>query len=461
MRFIFLIFLVFPGSVVLAQFAAEQIISTEAELPVSIAIVDIDGDGFLDVVSGSRYTNGVAWFKNIDGQGSFGPLQLIDSSPEIWNVKAADLDGDDDIDVIVSAPSLDRVFWHENLDGLGVFGPQRVIDNAADNVNDAIAADIDGDGDLDIVSAIDFEQSAVWYENKDGLGNFYPRKYISFLLLSCRSVFPADIDNDGDLDVVANSAGNVTISWFENIDGQGNFGPQHIVNEQPQPTYVSDVFCADIDGDGDLDIIGAANGENRVLWHENLDGLGAFGPQRIVTNEALSCTSIFCVDLDNDGDIDVVFGSTFSSNEENSEVAWCENLDGSGNFGAKQVIGNTLQLTRAVYAADIDGDTDMDVFAASQNNNKVVWYENLTVLGVTDNSLVDIKVYPNPSSDKIFIDSTNKFIDQVVIYDILGKQLFSKHENVKEVDISHLQNGMYFLRIATDNGELIKKIIKE
>ena len=453
-----IIFFIFVQSMVYAQFGPEQIIGTEAELPVSLMVADMDGDSFLDILCGSRSTNGVTWYKNMDGLGAFGPLQLIIDLPEIYNVHAADLNGDGYTDVIVSATSLDRILWLKNLDGSGSFGTPQIIDNAADNVNDAIAVDIDGDGDLDIVAAIDQQSSAAWYENLDGLGNFSARKLISSGLLACRSVFAADIDNDGDLDVVANSADMVTISWFENLDGQGVFGPQNIV--AGQAPYVADVFCADIDGDGDLDIMGCTNGDNRVAWHENLDGLGTFGPQRVVTNEALQCTSIFCADLDHDGDMDVLYGSTPSAIVENSEIAWSENLDGLGTFGPKQVIGNTLKLTRAVYAADIDGDTDMDVFAASQNNNKVVWYENLTILGVGDNSNSNLRVYPNPSNDKIFIDSKKESIEGIIVYNVLGKQLFSKKGNLKELDISNLQNGMYFLQITTEEGSFVKKILK-
>jgi hypothetical protein len=458
MKLLLFVIFVFVAPKSLAQFGTEQLMGTDAALPVVVTVADIDGDGYPDVISGARSTNGVSWYKNLDGQGSFGSLQLIVDLSEIYGVSTADLDGDGDIDILVSDTYQDKVLWIENLDGAGTFGPPKIIDNNADNVNDAIGVDLDRDGDLDILAAIDQQNTAAWYENLDGLGSFSARNLISSNLLGCRSVFAADIDNDGDLDVVANSANTVTISWFENLDGQGNFGSQNIV--AGQAAYVADVFCADIDGDGDMDIMGCTNGDDRVAWHENLDGQGTFGPQRVVTNEALQCTSVFCADLDNDGDVDVLYGSTESAIVENSEIAWSENLDGLGNFGPKQVIGNELKLTRAVCAADIDGDTDMDVFAASQNNNKLVWYENYMILGVMDNSLRNLRVSPNPSSDKIFIDSKNESIEEIVVYDIFGKRLFSEERDVKELDISHLQNGLYFLQITTHNGSLIKKILK-
>src|SRR5690606_39453553 len=139
MKIKIIIFFILIQSVVFGQFGPEQIIGTEAELPVSIMVADIDGDNFPDVLSGSRSTNGVSWYKNIDGLGNFGSLQLIINLPEIYNVHAADLNGDGYTDVIVSATSLDRILWLKNLDGSGTFGTSIIIDDAADNVNDAIA----------------------------------------------------------------------------------------------------------------------------------------------------------------------------------------------------------------------------------------------------------------------------------------------------------------------------------
>ena len=440
-----------------AQFGPEQIITTELEGPDNLTIGDIDGDSFPDILIGSRFDDKISWSKNIDGTGTFGPIQFI-ASAETRNLSLADLDGDNDLDILAPYVFLNKFVWFENIDGLGTFGPSQIIDNDADSAFRAIGADVDGDGDLDVVGAVSMQNSAVWYENQDGLGNFSSSKLISSSLLGCRSVFPTDIDGDGDLDVVANSGDTVTISWFENLDGQGNFGPQKIV--AGQALYVAEISTADIDGDGDKDIIGTTNATGIVAWHENLDGLGTFGAQQLITNQAISCSTIFCTDLENDGDIDVLFGSTPSSNEETSEVAWCENLDGLGNFGPKQVLGNTLKFTRDVYAADIDGDTDMDVFATSQNNNKVVWFENLTILGVTENQNNTIKVHPNPSSGIITIDSRNETLTQVVLYNALGKNIIETTAT-EQLDISALANGVYFLKLTSQRGSFVQKIVKE
>jgi hypothetical protein len=295
--------------------------------------------------------------------------------------------------------------------------------------------------------------SAVWYENINGQGAFGPRKTIFDFLIACRSIFPVDIDNDGDLDVVANSADQVTISWFENLDGLGNFGQQNIV--AGAFSYVNDVYGADIDGDGDNDIVGVTNDEIGFLsWYENLDGQGAFSERIDITTGVLNASSIVCADLDNDGDMDVLYGSTPDAGAETSEVAWCENLDGMGTFSPKQLIGGQLQFVQEVYAEDIDGDGDLDVFATSQNNDKVVWYRNNTILGTDSfHKAGAIKIYPNPGQTLVFIAGLpSTAIEKATVYSSTGSIITELSEAKEGINISHLPNGLYILTLESKEG---------
>jgi len=64
----------------------------------------------------------------------------------------------------------------------------------------------------------------------------------------------------------------------------------------------SKVFAADLDGDGDIDVLSASRVDNKIAWYENTDGFGSFGPQQVITTEALLATSVYAADLDGDGD---------------------------------------------------------------------------------------------------------------------------------------------------------------
>ncbi|MRT15346.1 T9SS type A sorting domain-containing protein [Vitellibacter sp. q18] len=350
---------------------------------------------------------------------------------------------------------IDMVVWYENLDSLGNFSSQKIISNIADGPYRVIATDIDGDGDMDVISGSD-NSGISWYENIDGNGNFGPTRVINAFAPNARSIATADIDGDGDMDVVGSTSGSVTVAWYENLDGLGSFGPQQTITTNG--LSVEPIFTIDIDGDGDIDIIAATGGADKVAWYENLDGLGNFGSENIIIDNLLGAHSIYSTDLDNDGDNDILAtgGGAFDG-----EVVWFENLDGQGSFGAKNVISTEVQFSRSVIAADIDNDGDMDVIASSQNDDKIAWYENLTIIGIGENQLDNIKIYPNPTTGLIIINSKTESIIGASVFDVLGKEVIKLHGDIRKVDVSGLESGIYFLRVATDSGEFVQKIIKE
>lgn len=457
-RYLYIIVIILFSFKSTAQFGPRQIITTEANLPVRVVCGDINGNGNLDVALAARSMStpyNLAWLANLDGSGTFGPINLIGTMSETYRINLADLDNDGDLDAMGATVFLDIISWYENIDGLGNFGPRNIISNIADGAHDVIGADIDNDGDMDVISASDHSGLA-WYENLDGHGSFSSPKIINNIIDSSRSVVATDMDGDGDIDIVGNARQPAQIFWMENMDGQGTFGTMHIILEMGD--YANGIFVADVDGDNDMDVFSASPYINEVAWFENLDGQGTFGTKNIITNTLSKPFAVYVEDLDNDGDNDVLATSV---DPFGGEVVWFENLDGLGTFSTKKSIDDNLVFPRDVYAADIENDGDMDVFIADQNSNTIAWYENLTILGVKDNRLSHIKVYPNPTKDKIFVDSGTVNIEKMAVYDVLGKEFLFKEVSVKELDISNLQPGVYFLRIANMSGEIVKKIIKE
>jgi hypothetical protein len=122
------------------------------------------------------------------------------------------------------------------------------------------------------------------------------------------------------------------------------------------------VFAADLDGDGDLDVLSASYRDDKIAWYENTDGLGTFGVQNVITSDADGASSIFAADMDGDGDTDVLSASWYDG-----KIAWYENTDGLGTFGQQNVITTNATVAEWVIAADIDGDGDTDVLSASSN----------------------------------------------------------------------------------------------
>jgi hypothetical protein len=83
-------------------------------------------------------------------------------------------------------------------------------------------------------------------------------------------VFAADVDGDGDLDVLSASYDDDKIAWYENTDGGGTFGSQQVLSTLANGAF--SVFAADVDGDGDLDVLSASFSDDKIAWYENRGG---------------------------------------------------------------------------------------------------------------------------------------------------------------------------------------------
>lgn len=438
-----------------SQFGPQQIISTETSAPYNVVAADIDGDGDIDAVTASFGDDLVAWFENIDGLGSFGPLvEVTDQLNNVRRLSTADLDGDGDIDILATSQTDDLVVWFENLNGLGSFSIAKIITTETDNPKDVIATDIDGDGDKDVVVSSNNNSTVIWCENLDGLGNFGPINIISNQALSTIAVVAADIDGDGDMDVIAEAAGAEKIYWFENLDGLGNFGP-----EQTVATDVGGFFsiqASDIDGDGDIDIASIQVANDTVAWSENMDGLGTFGPLRIIANNLDTPARVFTADLDNDNDMDVLAAAIAGD-----RIVWYENEDGLGNFSSEKIISIQTDNPTSVFAADLDNDGDHDVLSVSIADDKIAWYENFTILGVDTFNQTNIAILPNPAINSMAVTAPNTVIDKVVFFSLQGKQVLVVDSNFETIDVSALKSGMYFCEVETEEGFFSVKVLKE
>lgn len=428
-------------------------ISLHREGAISAYAADIDGDGDMDVVSASYWDDKIAWNENTDGQGSFGPEQIISTIADgARSVYGVDIDGDLDMDVLSASSFDNKIAWYKN-NGAGNFGSEQIISLNANNAKSVFFSDLDGDGDIDVLSASLDDNKIAWYENTDGQGNFGVQKIITTDANEAIAVYAIDIDGDGDSDILSASRLDNKVAWYENMDGLGNFGPQLIISTST--IEIRSVYAVDIDGDGDMDILSASLGDDKIAWYENTDGQGGFSPQKIITTNAEGAYGVSATDIDKDGDMDVI-----SASEYDDKIAWYENTDGQGNFGPQQIITTNTRGAQSVYPADIDGDGDMDIVSTSWLDNKIDWHENLSPLFINENSFLSFSVYPIPTDGILNIKSKTA-IAKLEIYNMLG-QLVLSNSLQKNIDISNVNPGAYFIKIVDKNGILvIKKIMKK
>jgi hypothetical protein len=359
----------------LGTFSIQKIITTNASNATSLCTADIDGDGDLDVISTSYLANGkIIWYKNTDGLGNFGNQQNIttNSSGAIY---ATDIDGDGDMDLLSSRYT--EINWYENTDGLGDFEFHSIV-SGVNGILSLYATDLDGDGDKDILSASETDDRISWYENINGSGTFNSEEAITTSAAGAKSVHATDIDNDGDLDVFSASSDDDKIAWYENIDGLGSFGVQQIISIEADGAQ--SVYTTDIDGDGDMDVISSSLNDEKIAWYENTDGLGTFGQEQVISDYMPGAFSVFAGDLNGNGNMDV-FSTFDKTSAYYDQIVWFRNIDGQGTFNQEDYIVAGAQFAENVFAADIDGDGDGDILSFS---GKLAWYKNEDGLGTFD-----------------------------------------------------------------------------
>ena len=304
------------------------------------------------------------------------------------SVYAADVDGDGDLDILGAAWSGDsRIKWWENTAGDGEVWIAHTVDGSFDGARSVYAADVDGDGDLDVLGAADLADDITWWENTAGDGTVWFEHTVQGGFDGARSVYAADVDGDGDIDVLGAAWQGDRIKWWENTAGDGEVWIAHTVDGSFDGAR--SVYAADVDGDGDLDVLGAADLADAITWWENTAGDGTVWTEHTVDGSFNGASSVHAADVDGDGDLDVLGAADLAD-----AITWWENTAGDGTVWTEHTVDGSFNGASSVHAADIDGDANLDILGAATVADDITWWENLLVCvpgcpwDVTDDGLV-------------------------------------------------------------------------
>ena len=258
------------------------------------------------------------------------------------------------------------------------FSSGRLIDQQQIcDVSSIFPGDLDGDGDIDVAASCKIDDMIVWYENDGSAPPEFNRHVITQTAVDVRSVFVADLDGDSDEDVLAGSFEDHTIMWYENNGERPPVFTERMITDSA--CCVKHIFAVDLDRDNDVDVISASHifegltqptGE-QFAWYEN-DGEKPPGfTKRTIMNTARSPFFIFSSDIERDGDIDILLTSWWDDT-----ISWYENDGETPPEFEMHNITTSAAHPFQVYAADINADGFTDVLSASRLSDTVAWYEN-------------------------------------------------------------------------------------
>lgn len=230
-----------------------------------LVLADINGDQSPDLVYGTAPSTGtplLLWRPN-NGSGTFGTARQIAAVGSVRGLVAADLDKDGNADVAMADLTSNRIVWYQN-DGKGTFGTARIVQDSMSNLREIRGADMDKDGDIDLLSTTSTEI----YAHRNVSGNF-TRTLVGSTSADSTIFRVADFDNDGFPDII-HETGN-PIQWRRNL-GNGNFSSGEVLPNHLDLISLKEAIPADIDADGRTDVLGLAFGGSSLWVYENAVG---------------------------------------------------------------------------------------------------------------------------------------------------------------------------------------------
>lgn len=329
--------------------------------PENIDFGDMDGDGDIDVLTATE--DDLFLSLNNDGQGtSWNEVEI----PGKGIVKVVDYNSDGYLDIITKvAPG---IACYLNTDGTGLQWLRIIQSTYQNGPTCCDAADMDGDGNMDLLGSAGGVYNFTWWED-DPNGSIIGIRHDINSLNTPNSIQGIDMDNDGDIDALGASRNGDKIIWCENENLPGEFWPMHfVVIDFEWPSFA---YAEDIDGDGDYDVAGTSRSDDLIAWWENSDGFGLEWTEHMLSSSFNGAWNVFVEDADGDGDNDIIGVAYFDS----SLVYW-ENT-GFTDPWIEHIVATGLNRPVCTRLADLNGDGFNDPIACTKFGDKVYWWSIL------------------------------------------------------------------------------------
>ncbi len=345
-------------STALAQDWGYSTISNNMNTALDVQIGDFNGDTLPDLVTTSQADGTLSWWEN-EGTAQYTRHDILILMFGLARLDVADVDQDGDLDILYAVegtlPVDNRAGWVENVNGNGGVWTDHVIsDQTQGNLGtpwDIEAWDFDSDGDLDC--AVSGDQVA-WFRNPGDGVSYWPRTDVDFNNHTRSGIALGDFNGDTRMDVVSGRGNG--IAWWNDLSiGHDGTNWQHFAVGTNYEN-IKGVDVGDLDGDGDLDIVtcGDVGTGSTVTIFDNFSGIGSSWDRMDISWGFYGVLDVDIIDLDGDGDLDI-YGAAYGDNE----VSWWENLGGH-NY-EKHVVSILFNGAAGVAAGNIDMDADIEL----------------------------------------------------------------------------------------------------
>jgi hypothetical protein len=359
----------------------ERLIGDGYNYTIAVSAVDLTGTGSLDLVSTDTDV-GLYWYEN-DGKGNFTKHVVHERSNEWLERHAiADINGDGKPEVVTIDNINGSVLWFE-FDGdprdAASWSQHYICHEGLPGAYDVAVADYDGDGEMEVVASSWVKGNMfAYFDRQDGE---WVKSIIDEGVKETRMVRAVDMNGNGRPDFIGTASGSDLLAWYENPGDPSNLPwPRHIIDTPHRPNKGQVV---DMDGDGGLDLVMAIRGDDsvkgslvtpgaQIVWYER-SGVDSW-TKHVIADQFHHASEAVAADVDGDGQIEVVATGWGA----NGRVALFKHRGDPRGPWDMQILKSPWSKVAQPIIVDLDGDGRLDIVAcAERGSNELRWWRNM------------------------------------------------------------------------------------